>query len=221
MDPVWEKLHAARSWGKYPSESLVTTVMRAWRDPEERKKIRVLEMGCGAGANLGFFLNEGFQVCGIDGAPSAIANAKSRLEPKKAQDQMLDLKVCTFEDVPFETDTFDIVVDYFAIYANPITTILGAHAEAKRMLKPGGKFYSRVWGDRSEGAESGTIIESGTSKNPTSGPCKDMGVSHFFSLEELQDLFSSWSCATYTRHTSENIASPGVFIEEWVVWATK
>lgn len=89
------------------------------------------------------------------------------------------------------------------------------------MLVKGGKFYTRVWGTNCEGAQSGEMIEPGTSKNPTAGPCKDMGVSHFFSKDELAEMFSDWSSVDMFRLTTENMQSPENLIEEWVVWATK
>jgi len=221
MDAVWEDLHSSRAWGKYPSDQLVTTVMRHWRDPGERQRVRVLEMGCGAGANLSFFLAEGFQVHGVDGAPSAIRNAKARLEPLVKDGQSLVLETCTFDDVAFSDAFFELVVDYFAIYANPVETIRRSYAEARRMLAPGGKLYSRVWGTGCEGANSGEMLEPGTSRNPMYGPCKDMGVTHFFSYDELRALFSDWSDVTITRHLTEQMGAADAPIEEWVVWATK
>ena len=58
-----------------------------------------------------------------------------------------------------------------------------------------------------------------------------MGVSHFFSLEELQNLFSQWSEVEITRVFSESVSAfssdrseskpVGGQIEEWVVWAVR
>lgn len=219
MDQVWEELHSARPWGKYPAEHLIRTVMRQFRSREAREAAHALELGCGAGANLSFLLAEGFLVTGIDGAPTGIANAKARLEPLRTQGQMLDLSVQYFEDIDYPNDSFDLVVDYFAIYANRAPLIAEVYGKVRRMLKPGGRFYTRVWGTACEGATSGEMIEPGTSANPTAGPCRDMGVSHFFTDGELRDLFSDWSEARITRIMTEDDDGSAP-VEEFVVWAT-
>ena len=221
MDAVWEDLHSTRSWGKYPAEDLIRRVMRAHRDVETRQSTKVLELGCGAGANLSFFLQEGFQVVGIDGAPSAIEAAKERLKPFKSENQLLELETCYFEDIDYPDASFDLIVDYFAIYANRMSVIDDILESAKAMLKPGGRFYSRCWGTKCEGFETGKILEPGTSENPTCGPCANMGTSHFFSLEELQDKYADWSSVEIFQTISREATNDDQVIEEFTVWAVK
>lgn len=215
MDPVWEDLHATRAWGKYPADHLIRTVMRAYWARDDRESAFVLELGCGAGANLSFFLAEGFQVYGVDGSPSAIKKCSERLTA--APGQTLDLSAQRFDTLDIPKDDFDLIVDYFAIYANRLETIRKTYANAKAMLKSGGMFYSRVWGTGCTGAATGLIVEPGTSQNPTAGPCKDMGMSHFFTKEELVDLFSDWQSTQITRVLTEE--PDGSMIEEFVIWA--
>ena len=233
MDSVWEKLHSSQEWGKYPAEDIIRKVMRAYRQRSTRETTKVLELGCGAGANLSFFLNEGFQTFGVDGAPSAINAARERLQPMKSEGQILELTCATFDQVDYPDEHFDLIIDYFAIYANPMSSITSTLDNAFRMLKPGGRLYSRSWGTLCQGAETGEIIEAGTSKNPESGPCCNMGITHFFSLEEIQNLFSEWSEVEITRVFSEPVNADaertalsasqptGSQIEEWVVWAVR
>ncbi len=214
MDAVWEELHAARPWGKYPAENLIRTVMRTYRDPQDRANTKVLELGCGAGANLSFFLAEGFQTYGIDGAPSAIAKAKQRLQAGPGQ--TLDLSVQLFEEISFADQSFDLIVDYYAIYANPLAVIDATYAKVRDLLAPNGRFYTRVWGTECTGANTGKMIEPNTSKNPTAGPCKDMGVSHFFTREELENRFADWGDVKIARTLAEDYN--GEISEEFAVW---
>ncbi len=46
----------------------------------DRKAIKILEVGCGPGANLWFMAREGFSVYGIDGSEHAIELARRRLD---------------------------------------------------------------------------------------------------------------------------------------------
>jgi len=219
MDDIWEALHSTQEWGKYPAEDLIRTVMRCYKELN-RKHLNALEIGCGAGANLSFFLNEGFQVAGIDGAPSAIKAAKSRLHKRCGEGQELDLRVGNFKQLPWDDQTFDVVVDYMAVYANTSATIKATFSEVLRVLKPQGRFYSRSWGMGTEGSGSGEQLEPGTSKNPLFGPCANMGVSHFFTLEELEDLFCDFSTVKINKLTTETVGYAGK-VFEWSVWAEK
>ncbi|MEM7240631.1 MAG: class I SAM-dependent methyltransferase [Pseudomonadota bacterium] len=214
MDTVWENLHAARHWGKYPAENLIRTVMRTYRDPQVRAETKILELGCGAGANLSFFLAEGFQTYGIDGAPSAIAKAKQRLQA--GPNQTLNLSVQLFEEISFADQSFDLIVDYYAIYANPVAVIDATYSKVRDLLTPNGRFYTRVWGTECTGANTGKMIEPNTSKNPTAGPCKGMGVSHFFTRRELESRFSDWGDVQISRTLVEDYN--GEVSEEFAVW---
>lgn len=217
MDPVWESLHSNGGWGKYPAEDLIRTLMRRYKRHPALEQVSVLEIGCGAGANLSFLLKEGFKVSGIDGAPSAIKTASQRLSPFS---NTPDLRVGNFVNLPWENQTQDVVVDYFAVYANQWADIEKTVNEVLRVLKPGGAFYSRSWGVGTEGDSAGVLLEPGTIENPHSGPCCNMGVSHFFDYDELLKLFGGFSKVDVRRVTTESMDADGVVVE-WVVWAEK
>lgn len=224
MDSIWEKMHSERSWGKYPDIDLVKTVMREFKN-ENLEQLKVLELGCGAGANLTFFLREGFRVYGIDGSPSAIENANKNLSitkkiPHQKKMQTYTLNIGNFESLPYKDSDFDIVVDNLAIYANSSETIERAYQQAIRVLKTGGFIYSRVWGVNTTGSTTGHMLDSRTSESPLAGPCKDMGTSHFFDDIELLNHFCSCQSATI-RKLTEEIPCNDTYTEEWVVWAKK
>ena len=155
VDNIWEKLHSQRSWGSYPSDHLVSKVMRQFSTRNSREHSNALELGCGKGANLSFLLNEGFNVWGVDGSHSAIENAKIFLNHKGSK--KLNLSVQTFDRMHFSIK-FDLVIDYFALYANDFNTILETFKKVEKIIKPGGYFYSRFWGTETEFQKiSGTI----------------------------------------------------------------
>ena len=219
MDPIWEELHSTRSWGKYPAESLIRKVMRHYSGVSKKKDISILEIGCGAGANLSFFMEEGFNVTGIDGSESAIKNAEKLLKKKyKEKKDNLNLQVMKFEDFSFKNNSFDLVVDYFAIYANKVNLIKSIYSKIHKVLKTNGRFYGRVWGDLCEGSKTGNIIETGTSLNPKKGPCKNMGTSHFFNETEINKIFREWSEVEVTKILTTKTNLPDQ-IEEYEIWA--
>src|SRR6218665_938871 len=61
----WDEKFRSRSWGRYPPEDLVRFMGRRFR-AADKGAVKVLEVGCGPGANLWFMHREGFAVHGID-----------------------------------------------------------------------------------------------------------------------------------------------------------
>jgi SAM-dependent methyltransferase len=97
---------------------------------------RVLELGIGMGLNLPFYDPAKVEsVVGVDPTPElrAIAEAAPR-------DPRLSVKVepGTAEALPFEDKSFDCVVCTFTLCS--VHTPQKALAEARRVLKPGGRF---------------------------------------------------------------------------------
>lgn len=189
----WDEKFRSRPWGRYPPEDLVRFVSRSFA-AADRSSLTALEVGCGPGANLWYLHREGFSVAGLDGSPTAIELAASRLarENRDVNSSSPDLRVGDLSSLPWNDRTFDLVVDVFAIYANPLTTIRKAVSEAIRVLKPGGRFYSKVWGRRTSGFGEGRLLEAGTFDEIPFGPCKDMGVSHFFDAAEIADVYAGF-----------------------------
>jgi len=102
MKNIWEQIHSKRAWGKYPNEELVRFIGRNFfKIPrEERKSIKILEVGCGQGANLWFLAKEGFDVYGIDISPSAIRKTEKYLN--EAYNVRANLKVADARELPYE-----------------------------------------------------------------------------------------------------------------------
>src|SRR5580698_5080821 len=97
-DPVWEAIFRSKSWGKYPPEHVIRFVARSFFTAEDRSKVKLLEIGCGPGANVWFMAREGFSVCGIDGSATAIERATKRLA---TEGLMADLRVGDYAQLPW------------------------------------------------------------------------------------------------------------------------
>lgn len=97
---------------------------------------RVLELGIGMGLNLPFYdASKVESVTGVD--PAAELRAIAEAAPR---DPRLAVKVenGTAESLPFEAGSFDCVVCTFTLCS--VQTPAQALAEARRVLKPGGRF---------------------------------------------------------------------------------
>lgn len=208
----WDDKFSSGEWGKYPPEELVRFMGRHYKKVN-RAEVRVLEVGCGPGANLWFLHREGYRVSGIDGSPSATLQAKERIEKenKGLNINPPDLKTGNFSSLPWEDGCFDVVIDIFSIYANPIAVIEKTLSEVFRVLRPGGQFFCKLWGTKTTGFGLGEKIEAHTFDNIPSGPCANMGISHFFSKEEILKVYESFEVNTIDQilrtdgHTNSTI----------------
>ena len=97
---------------------------------------RVLELGMGAGANLGFYNPEHItSVRGIE--PSAELRAMAAKAPRP-DGLDIDIIDAAGEELPFDANCFDTIVSTFTLCT--VDNVARTLAEAHRVLKPGGRF---------------------------------------------------------------------------------
>lgn len=95
---------------------------------------KILDVGCGTGELLYVFENgyKNVEAHGLDISPKMLEKAKERTSN-------VEYKEGNVEKLPYDNDTFDIVVNSasFHHYENPQKAL----EEMRRVLKPGGKLY--------------------------------------------------------------------------------
>jgi 2-polyprenyl-3-methyl-5-hydroxy-6-metoxy-1,4-benzoquinol methylase len=104
---------------------------------------RLLEVGCGSGAFLARMHQLGWDVCGIDLDPAALARGR-RITG-------LDLRCGTLEQIKFPADSFDVITMNHVI--EHVHDPVGLLKECQRILRPNGKFVLTTpngdsWGHR-------------------------------------------------------------------------
>lgn len=147
-DAVWDAVYSANRWGRYPPEDLVRFVARHFYAANDRKDVRLLEIGCGPAANLWYIAREGFSAYGLDGSAVALDKAKEVLEQEGVCAQLAQGEAMA---LPYDDGFFDGVIDMECVYANDKADSKKIIAEVHRVLKPGGYFYSRTFMDGTKG----------------------------------------------------------------------
>jgi len=108
-------------------------------------RMRILDAGCGSGRNLVHFMREGFDVCGVDVSPEAIAHVRSlarALAPRLPEENFRREPV---EKMSFEDESFDAVLSSAVLhFARDEAQWLALMREMWRVLKPGGIFFARL-----------------------------------------------------------------------------
>jgi SAM-dependent methyltransferase len=162
-----QQTRSAREWGKYPPEHVVRFVARTFYRVPNRSAVRLLEIGCGPGANVWFMAREGFRVSGIDCSPTAIRKARERLANEGLS---ADLRVGDNAVLPWPDNTFDGVLENVSLYCNGSQSIRAALAEVRRVLKPGAPFQSSFFTTSTWGYGTGTTMEPDAFRDVTEGP---------------------------------------------------
>ena len=99
----------------------------------EGKKLRILDVGCGAGFFSILLAKEGHQVTGIDLTPDMIKNARLLAEEEKVS---CEFQVMDAENPEFQDETFDVVISRNLTWTLP--HVQHAYQEWIRVLKKGG-----------------------------------------------------------------------------------
>jgi len=95
--------------------------------------LKVLEIGVGMGADYLEWLKAGALATGVDLSAQSLANARYRCESAGYHPH---LRVADAEQLPFPSDSFDVVYSYGVMHHSPDTQ--RCLREAFRVLKPGG-----------------------------------------------------------------------------------
>jgi SAM-dependent methyltransferase len=108
----------------------------------------VLDVGCGSGRNLFYFLRNGFEVFGIDPDPRAVDAVKELSIALAPANPLGNFVVGNAENLPYGDAIFDLVVCsavlHFAKEEDQFDKMLRSMF---RVLKPGGYFFARLASD--------------------------------------------------------------------------
>jgi SAM-dependent methyltransferase len=220
-DPVWEKVFNNQAWGKYPEPELIRFIARNFYQIADRRKVKILEVGCGTGSNLWFMAREGFSVTGVDGASAAINLAKQRLDDEcPGWDQNgASLETGDIVELPFSNAMFDAVIDNEAIYANSYCDSQKIYTGLARVLKPGGKLFSRMFSDDAWGYGTGEQVGEHAFL-VAEGPMKDKGYARFTRKFDIPELLGNFFAIDSIDWVSRS-AGDDKEIKEWIVTGTK
>jgi ubiquinone/menaquinone biosynthesis C-methylase UbiE len=101
-----------------------------------KPNLKALDLCCGQGNVSEALLSRGCQVVGIDFSPAMLTLARTRV-PKATFIE------ADAQDLPFEDAEFDLIVSNLGVCHVPDQP--RALAEARRVLRPGGRFAMTVW----------------------------------------------------------------------------
>ncbi len=206
-----------RSWGRYPPEELIRFMARNFFAAEDRSKVRVLELGCGAGACTWFLAREGFDTYAVDGSDRAVELTRKYLE---SEGLSAHVEQADFLSVDFESEFFDAVVEVASIQQTTMANVHEIVERAWELLKPGGVMFAMMVAKGTLGDGLGRMVEPNTFKDIPEGPYRGLGVTHFFEEGEVVEVFSPFAELELEKST-RTACNRTHEITHWVVSAKK
>jgi ubiquinone/menaquinone biosynthesis C-methylase UbiE len=100
---------------------------------------KLLELGCGDGANSVWLAEQGYEICGVDIAPTAIEWAKEKAKLRNVTTDFRVGDVLNLND--YADNHFDFVLDGHCFHCIIDTDRKSFLNSAFRVLKPGGLFH--------------------------------------------------------------------------------
>jgi SAM-dependent methyltransferase len=180
----------------WPWSDLVSQVMRYCRP--DRPGYRVLELGCGAGANIPFLTSLGVDYHAVDGSEEIVGKLWERFPQLRNRIAVGDFT----REIPF-AGPFDLVVDRASLTHNSTRAIMDAMALLRSRLRPGSKFVGIDWfstehADYQQGEQADDLY---TRRNIVKGSFAGVGRVHFSDRAHLEQLFSGFKFESLEHKT--------------------
>lgn len=171
----------------WPWSDLVSYVTRYSRPscPE----FKVLELGCGAGANIPFFKHLGVEYYAIEGSKTIVELLWEKFPELKS-----NIIVGDFTEKIYFTVQFDLVVDRSSLTHNTSAAIRESLSHVFNRLEPKGKYIGIDWFStlHSDFQNGDPDEDEYTRCNYKRGQFANVGRVHFSDKKHLKELFAAF-----------------------------
>jgi ubiquinone/menaquinone biosynthesis C-methylase UbiE len=179
----------------------------------KNKKARILDIGFGAGRNLIYMAEQGFEAHGIEISETGINVTKKRLRKRDLEANILKGNM---NQLPYINSSFDAVICLFTIYHQKTKGIQTTISEAHRVLKTGGNLLVNFQSKRSGMYGNGIELEKDTFIREN-GPEKGV-IHHFTDKEEVAKLLEEFRNVNTKLHEQK---SPDGYLQSRLIVTAK
>ncbi len=191
----WDRRYRQHSdMSVWPWSDLVSYVMR---HVHSQKKLCVLEIGCGAGANIPFLLSLGYKYYGVEGSPTIVAKLKRRFPSIKKNIVVGDFT----SEIPFD-EKFDLVIDRSSLTHSTTEGIKRCLDLVYEKMKDDAKYIGIDWFSTAhQDYSKGTKVDKYTRAGYTKGQFANVGTVHFSNKLHLTRLFEKFEILALEHKT--------------------
>ncbi|WP_342533943.1 class I SAM-dependent methyltransferase [Lysinibacillus sp. FSL K6-0057] len=214
----WENIYKKNQHlSIWPWSDLVSYVSRYVNSKSSR--LKVLELGCGAGANIPYFLSLKSEYTSVEGSESIV-----NLLHEKFPQYQESIHVGDFTNFEFKKNYYDLVIDRGSLTCNTTSAIQRCLNNVYEAMKPGSQFIGIDWfSTKHSDFDKGSVVEDDifTKMNIESGHLSNLGKIHFSDKQHLLDLFSKFDIQVLEHKTTKNELSNSYTIASWNLVAKK
>ena len=207
----WNQILREKWYSQEDPDELVVSFVTLLKN--KNIKARVLDLGCGAGRNLIYTANQGFEAHGVEMSETGLNFTKERLRKRNLEAHVLkgDMNL-----LPYIASCFDVVVCLFTIYHQKLEGIQTTISEAHRVLRKGGVLLANFQSKRSDMYGKGAKVEKNTFIRQN-GPEKGV-IHHFTDKEEIAKLLKDFK--NVSIELKERKSADGYLQSRLIVTAT-
>ena len=185
----WEDIYKkGEQFAAWPWPGIIS---RAYRVLKLNGTEKVLELGCGSGANISFF-KDIVSYYGIDGSKTIVDYVSKKFPELKDNIMVGDFT----KELCFPANYFDLIFDHYSITFNDTKSIINTLALIKNKLRKGGFFIGSMWcSDKHSEIANGLPYDGDTFTRHgyKDGMFAGAGDIHFCSYEHLVELFTKFN----------------------------
>jgi ubiquinone/menaquinone biosynthesis C-methylase UbiE len=206
----WNQILREEWYSREEPDEIVVSFANLLKNKD--KKLRVLDLGCGAGRHQIYMAKQGFEAHGTDISEIGLCKTKERLKRQRFE---VFLVKCDIKMLPYRDSCFDAVICLHTIYHQNLKEIRQTTSEIRRILSKKGlaliSFLSKRTYSYGKGkkVEENTFIEEGG---------VEKGVLHYFAgKDEIERLFENFEIANLELSEKE---VEGKVRSRWIITAT-
>lgn len=221
IDKSWDKIYrSGNQHSQWPWTDLISLIYKYYLSTiKKKRKLKVLELGCGFGANIPFFKKIGFEYYAFEQSKIAITSILKRYPDLKK-----NIKHQDFTTDKFENKKFDFVIDRGSMMHNSTSSIKKGILFSKQSLKRDGYYFCIDWFTKKHPDYlNGDIQEDKyTLKNFKKGQFKNYdGIIHFADKKIIRKLFSGWKIVEMNEKRKYNSLKDKIISSSWMFVAKK